>query len=74
MGKMTVNDLIGKIAVRARELADWKLDALRAEYPETTETRAELVRLCKERGLTRGQMIEAILVEEFTYEFDVEIR
>jgi hypothetical protein len=70
---MTVNDLIGNITIRARELADMKLDALRASYPEATDTPAELIRHCKELGLTRGQLIEAILVEEFLLEFDVEI-
>jgi len=70
---VTINDLVGKIATRARELADQKIDSLRAAYPEDTQTRSELVRLVKEQGLTRGQLIEAILVEEFMEEFDREI-
>lgn len=70
---MTVNELVGKITVRVRELANQKMDQLRLEYPEVTDTGAELVRLCKQQHLTRGQLIEAILVEEFCLEFDAEI-
>lgn len=70
---MTLNDFANKIILRAKELADRKMDDLRAAYPATTDTRAELIRLCKEEGLSRGQLIEAILVEEFIQDFDTEI-
>jgi hypothetical protein len=53
------------IAKRAGELADKSLDDLRASYPELTGTRAELIRYCRESGFTRGDMVEAILIEEF---------
>lgn len=66
----TVNELVANISTRVRHLADEPIDSLRRAYPETTETAAELVKLCKDQGLTRGQMIEAILVEEFVLEFD----
>jgi hypothetical protein len=71
--KMTINDFLGKVALRAKELADKPMDDLRAGYPELTDTRAELIRHTREMGLTRGGLIEAILVEEFSFEFDREI-
>lgn len=68
----TYRDLMYAMALRARELANMSMDMLRASYPETTETRAQLVRYCKESGFTKGQIIEAILVEDFDLDFDVE--
>lgn len=65
-------DLMYAMALRARELADMKMDQLRRWYPATAETDTELVRLCKESGYSRGQMIEDILTEEFDVEFDKE--
>jgi hypothetical protein len=70
MGAKTVNELVGMISVRVRELADKPMDWLRLAYPETTETPAQLIRLCKQQGLTRGQLIEAIIVEDFLEDFD----
>ena len=69
----SVNGLIGQMSQRASELADMKIDDLRASYPESTDTRSELVRICREERLSRGQMIEAILIEEFSLEFDQEL-
>ena len=71
--KMTTNDLIAKVATRAGELADLSIDALRSTYPTNTETRSELVRICKEIGYSRGQMIIAILLEEFDEEYPKQI-
>lgn len=60
-----MNNLIEKIAERARQLSDMFMDDLRANYPATTDTREELIRYCKSRGYTRGQMVRRILLEEF---------
>ena len=73
MKKMTVNQLVGQVARRVAELADLKMGELRSDYPEATETRGELLQMCKQLRLTRGQMIEAIMIEEFCVEFDVDI-
>jgi hypothetical protein len=70
---VTYNELVEKVAKRAGELADSKLDALRMNYPGATDTAAELKRRVKEMGLTRGQIIHHILCEEFFVEFDRDI-
>ena len=70
---MTFNELVGKIAQRASYLSDLKKDQLRMCHPDVTETAGELIKLCKMQKLTRGQIIEAVLVEEFSEEFDREI-
>ena len=70
---MTVNELIDKITDRVQCLADQPIDDVRAAYPETTETVGELVRMCKDAGYTRGQMIADIICDEFEPEFTVEI-
>lgn len=67
---MTVNNLIGRLATRAKQLADMSLPNLRYNYPDVEE--ASQVRSAT-RGLSRGQLVEAILVEEFSLEFDQEI-
>jgi hypothetical protein len=69
----SLNGLLNSVILRAKQLADEPIDSLRSQYPETTETRAELIRHCREMGLTRGQLIEAILVEEFIEENDREV-
>lgn len=69
----TYNKLVGQIAQRTRELANHKMDALRLLYPVTTETPGELRRIAKQECRTRGDLIEAILVEEFSLEYDMEI-
>lgn len=73
MEYLTYNNLIGAIATRVKELANQSIDLLRRSYPETTETDTELVKLCKDQRLTRGDIIEAIIVEEFCLEFDKNI-
>lgn len=69
----SVNGLICKIVERVRVLADQKIDHLRLSFPEPTDTGSELIRLCKTEKLSRGQIIEAILLEEFLQEFDTDI-
>jgi len=67
---MTVNELVGKIGERVKYLANQKIDSLRSMYPETTETRSQLARHVRDMGLTKGDMINAIILEEFSLEFD----
>lgn len=69
----TWNELVGKIAERAGKLANEKIDVLRASHPDVTETESQLIRHVKEMGLSRGDIISAILLEEFSREFDIEI-
>lgn len=70
---MTVNELIEKIGKRVEYLGNLSMDQLRANYPETTETEAELVRYCKESKFSRGDILSAIIVDEFLLEFDAKI-
>ena len=70
---MTVNELVSAIAKRAGELAEMKMNMLRSSYPETTETGSELIRLCREQRLSRADMVDHILLEEFSLEFDLEL-
>ena len=65
-------DLMYAMALRAKKLADMPIDELRMNYPEVTETLGELVRLCKNNKLSRGQMIEDILIDNFDIDFDLE--
>lgn len=65
-----VAELLYRIAERAKELADLPMDTLRSMYPENTETRAAIIAYCKTMKFSRGDLIEAILAEEF--EYDVE--
>ncbi len=69
----TVNSLIEEIIKRIRDLANLKIDDLRSCYPESTNTRGQLLRYCRESGLNRGEIIEAIILDEFYLEFDREI-
>lgn len=57
--------LMYAIAKRAKEYADLTIDQLRGCYPETTDTENELVRHCRSMKYSRGDLIEAILVDEF---------
>jgi len=69
---MSINDLIAKIASRASELANQKMDLLRLSYPEYVEGglwEAKKITL----GMTRGQLVEAVLLEEFCEEFPIEM-
>lgn len=70
---MTINTLIDQITKRVQELGDMSMDNLRATYPETTDTRSELVRHVKEMKLTRGEIMRDIISDEFSYDFDQDI-
>lgn len=62
----TENDLVYTIAKRVRELADKKMTELRSinGYGCSTEQEAQQ----KDRGMTRGEVIEAIIIDEFCQE------
>jgi hypothetical protein len=63
-----VNDVVYKIARRAKELTGMSLDALRREVAPQEATTDHAV--WKEtRGKSRGVLIEEILTEEFTEEY-----
>jgi DNA-binding Xre family transcriptional regulator len=65
---MTVNELIDKIATRARELGDMKLHELRYIHPDNiSENKTSTIKD------SRGECIEAIIVEEFCYDLDVDL-
>jgi hypothetical protein len=66
----TVNKLVGKIAARAAELANMKINRLRLEAPAYEESVAAHLRIAKLDFPDRGRLIEAILLEEFSEEFD----
>ena len=68
---MSTNDLVYKIAKRARELADQSLPELRYAVG-TTDTWAGAQR--DSSHLKRGELIEDILTEEFIEEFPKEIQ
>jgi hypothetical protein len=59
------NDLIYKIAAMAKELADEKMEDLRFRCG-TDDTRAARRQECL--GMTKGDLIEAIIVERFVEE------
>lgn len=64
------NDLVYAIAAKAKELGDKNMMLLRLNAGYGCETEAEALKQGK--GKTRGQLIEEILVEEFTHEFPKE--
>ena len=70
---MNSNDLVYKISLRARELADMSIDTLRSWACSDTETRSEAIRVMREQKHTRGEMIEMVLTEEFVEEHPGEI-
>lgn len=76
---MTVNELLGKIEVRIKELGKLKMDELRREHPEVAEGNGEGMaygnKSCKTMtaGMTREDIIAEIIIDEFSLEFDVEI-
>ena len=69
---MTHNDLVSKIAERARQLADMPMRGLRLSHPEAIAD-YESANLRYLRNETRGSCIEAILMNEFDAEFDFEL-
>lgn len=61
------NDLVYAVAKLARHLADMKMDELRERNGYGCNTFHEARR--KDRYKTRGEIIEEILLEEFSQEF-----
>jgi hypothetical protein len=57
--------IINLIAARAGQLADEPIDVLRSRYPLVTTTEAELVKYCRGMRWSRGELIAAILLNEF---------
>lgn len=68
---MTTNDLVFKIAERAKILANKPINDLRAHLPSNQITRAGVV--AEYRHLSRGDLVEEILIDEFIEEFPKEI-
>ena len=73
---MTHNELVGKIAARAKELADMTADQLRMEHPDAANHETPNQHNANQvlKGKTRGTLIEEILDEEFCQEFDFDIQ
>jgi hypothetical protein len=67
---MNTNDIVYKVAAEARKLGDESIDMLRRHYSGAltkSGSRRETL------GMTRGELIEAILVEELVEEFPKEV-
>jgi hypothetical protein len=69
----TYRTLLYAVTERARELADLPLPQLRLWHPDVVGTGSgyEAKQVC--HGLTRGEIIECILDEQFDIEFDRDI-
>lgn len=69
------NALIAEIAAKAALLADMTMAQLRMEHPDAAETeiptQGHADRVLK--GYSRGKLIEDILIDDFSEEFDFEI-
>lgn len=64
---MTYNELVGKIAKRADELSVQSMPLLRLSHLDNTEgTKSGW----QWKGLSRADLIESILYDEFDIEFD----
>lgn len=63
---MTQNELIHAIGERIRHFADMPASDLRANYPACTKTRRECIQYTLNMGYTLEEVLEAIIVEEFT--------
>lgn len=68
---MTTNDVVYKLAERAKVLADSPYRALRRTAPNTADLPSQAEK--ENKHLTRGQLVEIILTEEFCEEFPKEI-
>lgn len=64
---MNTNDLIERIAARAAQLADMAMTTLRSTNGYGCSTAYEAQQ--KDKGKSRGEIIEQILLEEFYEEF-----
>lgn len=67
-----VNDVVYKIAARAKELSGMTIDYLRRSVA-SENAHTEHAMWAEARGKSRGEMIEEILCEEFLEEFPKEI-
>jgi hypothetical protein len=67
---LNTNDLVYKIAARAKDLANQKMPELRYANG-TTDTFSGAQRECAHQS--RGELIEEILLEEFLEEYPKEI-
>jgi len=70
---MTINDLVGKMAVRVSELTEMNRRELIFISPDSFYCENENQRNECHKGITKGRIIESIIVEEFSVEFDREI-
>ncbi len=66
----SVNELVCDIVKRAKDLSEMRVDVLRCVAGYDCDTEAEAIRYLK--GVSRGELIEIILTEEFCLEFDLE--
>ena len=71
MGKTTYNTLVSKIVERAKKLADEPINMLRLHVAVDATTFHGAIK--ESKHLSRGELIESILDEEFSLEFDTEI-
>lgn len=67
---MNTNDLVYKVAERARELANEPINMLRLAVG-TSDFRTAAIK--ESKHLSRGELIEEILTEEFIEKFPKEI-
>ena len=61
------SDLFGKVLARVRELADMKMDELR-DLLGSDDSRYARRQECL--GMSRGRLVEAVLLEEFGEDFE----
>lgn len=66
-----VNDLVYAVAARAKALADMPIPALRMACAENSNTMHEAKG--ETLGMSRGDMIEKVLLDEFIAEFPADI-
>jgi hypothetical protein len=64
------NQLVERIITRVKELVDMKMPELRYIHPDYVEHDTNIREATK--GDSKGELIEAILLEEFSLEFDLE--
>lgn len=65
------NEVIYFIATKAKELADLKMPALRISAGYDCVTNQDIKQATQ--GMTRGQLIEIILTEEYTLDQDIDL-
>ncbi len=70
---MTYNELVGKIAQRAEELADLTMKELRLWHPDVVGIGTDYEAKGATAGMSKGRIIADILTEEFCIGLDVEV-